>query len=640
MHALQDLYKAIPPSAGKEPYFIPVRWNYLSVPGRKDPARPNEIAVDPCAFYRACLAFILDAPQAPPKQSGCGVLYSMLPRAFSAWNHTGSLQSGSFLKCIALLPLLMQMGVDILYLLPVFRSSRAFQKGNAPSPYSIEDMEAFDPDLDDPFAGGLPLARQFAALVEACHQLGLRVMLDFVFRTAARDHVFVREHPDWFYWIKAELAQSLAAPGVKGLGHAVVSPDNVDLLYASDEMPAFLDGFVPPPDPEAWRTLCRRADETGKNCMDLAIREWGICTLPGFADTINDPQPPWTDVTYLKFYFDPSPAAKALPDLDARPPFIAQDGVKCSVFPGKEPNVGLWDKVAGIIPAFIRRYHIDGARIDMAHALPVPLGKELVRAAKEADPDFLFWSEEFSPGNAQKAKKEGYHLILGDVWSAWKTVSPVLLGQSLAASVEAALPVVAAAELSDSPRGPVMTGSQEKANAAFLLAALLPNAYLLINNGQECGERQPMNLGLLNDEAGRFVLPKDDPMYGKLAFFDRVCFHWASESKAFDWIKQVTALRRACSPLLHKPGAFRPDLLRKPGPLVRLAYQDEERVLCALFSFAEEAQTVSLRDEFGPLAACLSFEHPVLSQGVCEENGGLLSLSPGGCMVFIRGQST
>lgn len=230
-------------------------------------------------------------------------------------------------------------------------------------------------------------------------------------------------------------------------------------------------------------------------------------------------------------------------------------------------------------------------------------------------------------------------MILGDVWSAWKTVSPMLLGQSLAASVEAALPVVAAAELSDSPRAPVMTGSQEKANAAFLLAALLPNAYLLINNGQECGERQPMNLGLLNDEAGRFVLPKEDPMYGKLAFFDRICFHWASDSQAFDWIKQVTALRRTCFSLLHEPGAFRPDLLRKPGPLVRLAYQDGERVLCALFSFAEAALTVSPADEFGSLAARLSFEHPVLSQGVCKKDG-LLSLSPGGCLVFTRGQST
>ena len=128
-------------------------------------------------------------------------------------------------------------------------------------------------------------------------------------------------------------------------------------------------------------------------------------------------------------------------------------------------------------------------------------------------------------------------------------------------------------------------------------------------------------------------------MYGKLAFFDRVCFHWASESKAFDWIKQVTALRRACFPLLHKPGAFRPDLLRKPGPLVRLAYQDGEQVLCALFSFAETMQRVSLPDAFGSLAAGLSFDHPALSQGLCKE-GGLLSLSPGGCMVFTCGLST
>ena len=635
MRPLQKLFHSIVPLPGQGEYYIPEKWNHPGVPGRTDPSRPGEAAVDPVLFYRSCLASILDAPPTPIDRTAGGVLYSMLPRAFSAWNHTGVLQAGSFLKCIALLPLLRGMGVDLLYLLPVFRSSRAFQKGGAPSPYSIQDMDAFDPDLDDPLACGMPLSEQFAALVEACHHLGMRVMLDFVFRTAARDHVYLREHPDWFYWIKADRADSLAAPRVKGLGHAVVSPENVGLLYASEDMPRFIDSFVPPPDPEAWRALCRRADEKGENCLELAMREWGICTLPGFADTINDPQPPWTDVTYLKFYFDSSPAAKALPEFGRLPPFIAQDGVKCSVFPGREPNRALWDRIAGVIPDYIRRYHIDGARIDMGHALPTPLGRELVRAAKAADPDFLLWSEEFDPQKAQAAKEQGYNFILGDVWSAWKGVSPSRLGESLAGCAAAALPMVAATELSDSPRAPLMAGSQEKADAAFLLAALLPNTYLLINNGQECGERQPMNLGLLNDEAGRFVLPKEDPMYGKLAFFDRVSFHWTQGQEAFDWIRQVTALRRACSSLRSNPHAFAAGLLRKPGPLVRLAYQNGGQALYACFSFAAQPQTVSLEEEFGPEAAALFPGRPLLSRGVCP-SGAHFVFSPGGCLVFGR----
>ncbi len=33
---------------------------------------------------------------------------------------------------------------------------------------------------------------------------GMRVMLDFVPRTAARDNNLILDHPDWFYWISID----------------------------------------------------------------------------------------------------------------------------------------------------------------------------------------------------------------------------------------------------------------------------------------------------------------------------------------------------------------------------------------------------------------------------------------------------
>ena len=38
--------------------------------------------------------------------------------------------------------------------------------------------------------------------MEAAHRLGLRVVVEFVFRTAAKDGDWVKEHPEWMYWIK------------------------------------------------------------------------------------------------------------------------------------------------------------------------------------------------------------------------------------------------------------------------------------------------------------------------------------------------------------------------------------------------------------------------------------------------------
>src|SRR5690554_6952958 len=42
-----------------------------------------------------------------------------------------------------------------------------------------------------------------------------------------------------------------------------------------------------------------------------------------------------------------------------------------------------------------------------------------------------------------------------------------------------------------------------------------------------------MNLGLENTEEGRFVLDETDPLYGKLAFFDRYRLHWLNPDRAW-----------------------------------------------------------------------------------------------------------
>lgn len=48
-----------------------------------------------------------------------------------------------------------------------------------------------------------------------------------------------------------------------------------------------------------------------------------------------------------------------------------------------------------------------------------------------------------------------------------------------------------------------------------------------------------MNLGLDNTEEGRFVLEATDPLYGKLAFFDRYRLHWLNPDR--DWMEELLA---------------------------------------------------------------------------------------------------
>ena len=119
------------------------------------------------------------------------IIYGMFPRSFTAWTHGHSSQvyAGSFLKSMALLPLLKKLGVDVVYLLPVLERGTKYHKGELGSPYAIRNHYRLDSTLNDPLLrkAGIGAEEEFKAFVEACHCLGMKVMLDFVFRTASRD---------------------------------------------------------------------------------------------------------------------------------------------------------------------------------------------------------------------------------------------------------------------------------------------------------------------------------------------------------------------------------------------------------------------------------------------------------------------
>ncbi|MFW6120885.1 MAG: maltodextrin glycosyltransferase, partial [Petrotogales bacterium] len=91
------------------------------------------------------------------------------------------------------------------------------------------------------------------------------------------------------------------------------------------------------------------------------------------------------------------------------------------------------------------------------------------------------------------------------------------------------LPVLGSAETPDTPRAASRKWGERFSRFATSLNFFIPNAIPSINSGQELYEMQPMNLGLDNDETGRYLLPKNDHFYGKLAFFDNFVMHWQNE---------------------------------------------------------------------------------------------------------------
>lgn len=505
-------------------------------------------------FFAECVSALLAAPQRERSRNAAGcVIYSMLPRLFSAWRHNGGdeICTGTFLKSLCLLPLLRELGVNTVYLLPFYRTGSHYQKGGLASPYCIRDIMKIDPALHDELLCGVSVETEFKAFVEACHHLGFNVMADFVFRTVSRDSVLIEEHPDWFYWIKSDRAQNFSSPQLPQVGHTVITPERAELLYKSEGIDEYISCFTFPPEAEEWEQLKKEAKANGADLIEYAEQNLNKTIMPGFADTLNDPQPPWTDVTFPKFYFDLTPSAKKAAKA-GDPPFIAQDGVKCSVVPCECPNTELWDYVKRVIPSYIHSYGIDGARIDMGHALPEQLNRELIQGIKACDPDFLLWSEEFFAVNGGKAKREGYSFITGGIWDLWDLTEDKVFNSRLEENLVSALPSTAALEMADTPRSAYLLKSGEW-ECMLYLSALLPNTVLTFNNGEELGDIQPMNLGLKNTAEGQFVLPPEHPLYGKLAFFDKSYLNWCGDEKFFACVKAAGNLRLHFENLLSDP---------------------------------------------------------------------------------------
>ncbi len=97
---------------------------------------------------------------------------------------------GSLKAFGAHLPRLHKMGVDILWLMPIQPIGKQNRKGKLGSYYAVADYTAINPEL-----GTL---KDFKALVDEAHALGMKVIIDWVANHTAWDHVWVKKHPEWY----------------------------------------------------------------------------------------------------------------------------------------------------------------------------------------------------------------------------------------------------------------------------------------------------------------------------------------------------------------------------------------------------------------------------------------------------------
>jgi len=121
-----------------------------------------------------CLS--LSAAAAPPAWLANSVIYEVYPRDFSA--------SGDLKGVTAGLDRLHQLGVDVVWLMPIHPIGQVKRKGTLGSPYSVRDYYAINPDYGS--------KDDLRRLVAEAHSRGMKVIIDIVANHTAWDSVMMK----------------------------------------------------------------------------------------------------------------------------------------------------------------------------------------------------------------------------------------------------------------------------------------------------------------------------------------------------------------------------------------------------------------------------------------------------------------
>ncbi len=512
------------------------------------------------------------------------IFYSLMARTSTTWdsdrdnklseNNLYDLNElGSFVKSLSLLPYLKSIGVDTLYFLPLSKYSTYRSKGDLGSSYAVLSFTELDPNLKDSLTGDkTTLEEEFKAFVEALHLLDMRIMIDIIPRTNALDSDLILEHPEWFYWINSSDLDIYSSPYIDTIVGETLPPiiDYMPDVYNHPDTKKHLSLFKENPkkqNPKKWSKVVELVKK-GMNILDATTKVYQMTVAPAFSDNINDIQPPWYDVTFFRIYLDHPENAKKYLSKD-QAPYILFDTIKSNLHPGKLPNYPLWEKLANIIPYYQKEYGIDGARIDMGHALPDELIHLILNKAREIDHNFIFVAEELDMKNAKKAKKLGYDMIIGNGFIMETRILEGKLHEFVKSLYKLPLPSFALGETHDTPRLAGRENGKHLTNLLTILNLFIPNGIPFINSGQEFYEVQPMNLGIDAYPEDRFHLDKDDPLYGKLALFDKYGLHYKNDHDLVNHLKVLKTIRKKYLSKMTKRNFH---LFEVTGPYIGIAF--------------------------------------------------------------------
>lgn len=121
-------------------------------------------------------------PSNPNEWAGNSVIYEVNIRQYTP--------EGTFNAFAAHLPRLKELGVDVLWIMPIHPISEKNKKGTLGSYYAVADYKSVNPAFGT--------ADDFKTLVYKAHDMGLKVIIDWVANHSGCDNRWTVEHPEYY----------------------------------------------------------------------------------------------------------------------------------------------------------------------------------------------------------------------------------------------------------------------------------------------------------------------------------------------------------------------------------------------------------------------------------------------------------
>lgn len=159
------------------------------------------------------------------------IIYQVNIRAFS--------QAGTLKGVQDRLTQIKELGVNVIYLMPVFPVGEERASGQLGSPYAVKDYKSVNPDF-----GTLEDLR---TLVEEAHKKDMAVILDWVANHTAWDNTWITTHPDWYQ--KDDNGDIIIPPGTNYNDVAQLDFTNTEMRAAMIDAMSYwvysanIDGF-------------------------------------------------------------------------------------------------------------------------------------------------------------------------------------------------------------------------------------------------------------------------------------------------------------------------------------------------------------------------------------------------------------